>query len=175
MTYRIKKSEIKIYGAGKTWAAKTLRELRADGFNIISRWIDVQDVLTSPTDVFPDEIHNDEQYKREVWELGCKVDCLACDFGFLVAQPEDRNMHSGSIVELGHITAFNKPVYIVGTCESFEPVGNSDRAWKSQSMVYHWRDLTPGEGIEKAVAHYRRNYRAQWIQRNIPAVQKLAA
>ena len=176
MTYRIKLQEIKIYGAGKTWAAPALRGLRAEGFNIISRWIDHQACLTSPTDIHAEEILQNEAEKQTIWEFGCKEDCLACDFMFMITQPEDGNDHSGSLVELGHVTAFNKPVYIIGTCQSVENYKNSDRAWKAQSMVYHWRHITdPLEGIEKAVAHYRKNYRAQWLQRNMPVHVKTAA
>ena len=165
---RLTKDKIKIYGAGKTWAAEALRDLRGQGYNIISRWIDSPVCLTSPTDTHKPEIHKNEKFKRNIWEFGCKVDCKECDFGFIIATPADKNMHSGAIAELGHITAFDKPVYIVGTCESFEPVGNSDRAWKAQSMVYHWPNITDfKEGIEKALAHYRRNYREQWLSRNL--------
>lgn len=174
--YRIKQENIKIYGAGKTWAADALKDLRAQGFNIISRWIDAEVCLKHPGDIHKAETHANEGYKRQIWEFGCKQDCITCDFMYMITTPEDKNMHSGALVEIGHVTMLNKPVYIIGTCESVEPVGNSDRAWKSQSMVYHWPDITnPKEGIEKAILHYRRNYRAQWINRNMPTIEKRLA
>lgn len=174
--YRIKQEEIKIYGAGKTWAAEALKDLRAQGFNIISRWIDLDGVLKHPGDTFSKEIHENEKLKREIWENGCKKDCITCDLMFMITTPVDKNTHSGTLVETGHVTAFNKPVYIIGTCESVEPVGNSDRAWKSQSIVHHWPNITnPTEGIKKSILHYRRNYRAQWLNRNMPTLNKIAA
>jgi len=158
--------QIKIYSAGKTWAAPTFQMLRdKHNYNIIARWIDVQKVLKGPEDTFAAETHNDEDYKRKIWEEGCKQDCLNADMGFMFVTPEDGNMHSGSLVELGHITAFGKPVYIAGTCESVEPVGNSDRAWRSQSCVYWRPELTdPVTAIAWAVEHYKTNYTHQWMR-----------
>lgn len=160
-------ADIKIYAAGKTWAGFGFREMVKKGYNIIARWINVQDILTGPDDEFSEEIHNNEDYKREIWDNGCKVDCLDADMMLLYASPEDGNNHSGSLVELGHVSAFGKPVYIIGTCQSFEPIGNSDRAWKSQRHVYHWPNISDmAEGFEKAVAHYKANYNKQWHERN---------
>ena len=158
---------VSIYSAGKTWMAADFRKLRdRHGFNINARWIDIQQALTGPDDIFPDEVHADEEYKREIWDNGCKVDCLNADMGILVARPEDKNMHSGSLVELGHITAFNKPMYILGTCESFEPAGNSDRAWKSQECVHFWPEETDAiKGFYKAVGHYQMHYAEQWFDK----------
>ena len=157
------KEDISIYGAGKTWAASTLREMRdVHGFNINSRWIDIQDVLQSPTDEFPTEIHADEDYKREIWDNGCKADCLSADMMVLVCSPADGEKHSGSLVELGHVTAFGKPAYIVGTCASVEPVGHSDRAWRSQANVFWWPDLEPLGGFSKAISHYQTFFAEQW-------------
>ena len=165
---RLTKDKIKVYGAGKTWAAEALRDLREQGYNISSRWIDSPICLTHPGDSHKPETLKDEKFKREIWENGCKQDCMESDFMFMITTPADKNMHSGALVELGHVTAFNKPVYIIGTCESVEPVGNSDRAWKAQKIVHHWPEiLNPKEGMEKALTHYRRNYREQWITRNL--------
>jgi len=160
--------KIKIYGAGKTWMAEPLKSIRDDlGLNIISGWIDYQKVLKGPEDTFAAETHANEDYKRAVWDDGCKPDCLNADMMLMLCKPEDGNMHSGSLVELGHVTAFGKPTYIIGTCESVEPVGNSDRAWRSQSCVYWWPELSFEEGAIKAVEHYRENYYNQWYANNI--------
>lgn len=157
------RENVEIYGAGKTWAAPTLRMIRDDlGLNINSRWIDAQQVLQSPDDTFPAEVHENEEYKRYIWNK-CREDCLAADMGFMVCDPADGEKHSGSLVELGHITAFGKPVYIVGTCASVEPTGHSDRAWKSQPWVYWRPELSPVEGAEWAIRHYLANYGAQWL------------
>lgn len=161
-----------IYTAGKTWAAHWFRPLK-DQFNIIARWIDVQDVLKDESDIIPDEIHADEEYKRRIWDEGCKVDCTVCDMMILACHPDDGNTHSGSLVELGHVTANNRPVYILGTCESVEPSDNSDRAWRSQACV-HWfpeyNVKNPAElrlGFEHCVAHYRKNYVGQYLARRV--------
>lgn len=168
----MKRNEIKIYTAGKTWAAHWYREMRQHGFNINARWIDIQDVLSGPDDSFPDEIHADEDYKREIWDNGCKIDCLTCDMMVLACHPQDGEKHSGSLVELGHVTGAGKPCYILGTCASVEPVGHSDRAWKAQKVVKHWPefDVSNSEqllaGMKRAVFHYQRYYEKQWHERN---------
>lgn len=155
--------EISIYTAGKTWSAEKFRELRdVHGFNINASWIDVQDVLTSPDDEFPEEILHDEEYKREIWDNGCKVDCLNADMALVAATPEDGEKHSGSLVELGHVSLY-KPVFIHGTCRSFEPVGHSDRAWKAQANVHTIpAHLSLVEGTHWAVRHYQENYSELW-------------
>ena len=168
----------KIYTAGKTWAAHWFRPLK-DQFNINARWIDIQSVLADENDAIPNESHADEEYKRRIWDKGCKVDCMTCDMMIMACHPDDGNMHSGSLVELGHVTSNNRPVYILGTCESVEPVGNSDRAWRSQACV-HWFpevDVKDPLALEMAflhcVGHYRDNYAAQYIGRRI-AERKIA-
>jgi len=160
------KADIRIYGAGKTWAATELREMRDKyGFNINSRWIDVQNVLTSPDDEFPAEIHENEDYKREIWDNGCKQDCISCDMMVLLAHPHDGEKHSGSLVELGHVTVLGKPAYIIGTCASIEPAGHSDRAWKSQANVFWEPNPTDTvSGFAWAVSHYIVNFADQWAR-----------
>ena len=149
----------KIYTAGKTWAAHWFRPLK-DHFDINARWIDIQDVLEDENDTVPDEVHADEELSGA---FGTKqqVDCMTCDMMILACHRDDGNTHSGSLVELGHVTSNNRPVYIIGTCESVEPVGNSDRAWRSQACV-HWfpsyNVKNPAAlklAVERCVAHYR--------------------
>ena len=162
--------EIIVYGAGKTWAAQVLRELRDNhGVNINSRWIELDGVLTGPEDNFPEEAHTNTEFLREIWDNGCKQDCNNSDMMILIANPEDEAMHSGSLVELGIVSGNDKPVYILGTCESFEPVGHSDRAWKSQVCVYYWPQYVNDQirGAMKALDHYREHYAAQWYNRRV--------
>lgn len=157
------RESVEIYGAGKTWAAPVLRDIRDNlGLFINSSWIDAQQVLKSPDDEFPPEVHENEDYKRDIW-AACRENCLSADMGLMICDPADGNMHSGSLVEFGHITAFGKPVYIVGTCASVEPAGNSDRAWKSQPWVFHRPDMSPREGAEWAISHYLANFGGQWL------------
>jgi hypothetical protein len=66
-------------------------------------------------------------------------------------------------------------IYTAGKtwAESVEPVGNSDRAWRSQACV-HWFpevDVKDPLALEMAflhcVGHYRANYASQFIARRI--------
>ena len=90
----------------------------------------------------------------------------------MACHPDDGNNHSGSLVELGHVTGAGKPAYILGTCQSVEPIGNSDRAWKSQAIVHHWPEYDPSdpaqmlEGFKRVISHYRKHYSEQWQERN---------
>lgn len=168
----MKRDQIKIYTAGKTWAAHWFKGMRAHGFNINAQWIDVQHVLADPTDTFAPEVHEDTALLGEIWEKGCKADCLSADMMILAASPVDGDKHSGSLVELGHVTGQGKPCYILGTCASFEPVGHSDRAFKFQRNCYHWPEYdvqNPSEllqGFKDAIFHYQRYYERQWHQNN---------
>jgi len=168
-----------IYTAGKTWSAELFKDMRRIGYNINARWIDIQDTLSSPNDEFNPEIHANEGYKQDIWDNGCKVDCVNCDLGIIFANKHDKNMHSGSLVELGHITAsylysgINKPVYIIGSCESFEPAGNSDRAWRSQKDVFYWPNVSLVKGFQSAIAHYIANYTSDY--HNARAISTYAA
>ena len=166
---RITKENVVIYGAGKTWSAAILIEMRDQhGFNINSRWIDFDEVLKNPDDTFPDSMHKDKAFLQSIWDHGCKEDCRACDVGIMVCTPADGEKLSGALVELGHVTGEDKPWYILGTCASVEPVGHSDRAWKAQKVVHHWPEMTnPLDGFNRVLTHYRRNYRDQWFNRNI--------
>jgi len=159
-----------IYGAGKTWMAPRLQWVRDElKYNINSRWIDIQDTLATFDSVFPDEIHNDEDYKRRIWDEGCLQDCTTCDYMVLLAHPRDGEKHSGSLVELGIVTGQGKPVYIIGTAASFEPQGHSDRAWRSQSLVTWLPHLDPmsdydlAYGFAAAKQHYAEHYDTQLV------------
>jgi len=176
MTFRLTRDRIKIYGAGKTWASPRLRELRNHGFHLVSRWIDAPQCLTSPDDNHSPETHENESLKGYLWNL-CKEDTKRCDLMLWLCSPEDGEMQSGALVELGHVTMLDKPVYIIGTCASVEPVGHSDRAWKSQPNVYHWPHIKDAlEGAKLAIAHYQKNYRDFWFERHgMPGLTKKAA
>ena len=165
-------NQITIYSAGKTWAAPMLKIMRDTfGYNIVARWIDAEQVLATPDSVHPESVHSDENFKRFIWN-SCREDCLIADMGILLCNPVDGEKHSGSLVETGHITAFGKPVYILGTCASVEPVGHSDRAWKSQENIYRWPEYVGdasiiAEGFERATNHYIKNYSDQWKYRRV--------
>lgn len=162
---------IKIYTAGKTWAGHIFRDMKKYyGFNIVARWIDAQDILANVNDTFPDAIHNDKEYLQNIWQM-CFEDCGECDVMILAAQPQDENDHSGSLVELGHVAGpgSEKPVYLLGTCQSFEPYKNSDRAFLNMPHVYHWpeyTDETLHAGFTRAIQHYQEHYAQQWRDNN---------
>lgn len=164
------KEDINIYGAGKTWAAPKLRDLRDNhGFKIISRWIDIQHVLQSPDDVFDyEEIKNHDL--GTLWDKGCKMDATFCDLNLTLAQPEDEEKHSGSLVEMGHTSAcfsyiqIQKPVYLVGTAKSFEQVGHSDRAFKFQRCFHHFDTSDYIDGANAVIEHYQKHYAMDWIK-----------
>jgi hypothetical protein len=164
------KKDILIYGAGKTWAAKKLVDLRDNhGFNIISRWIDLDEVLSDPTAEFDYE-NTDFSYLNEgLWDKGCKIDATMCDLNMTMAQPEDGEKHSGSLVEMGHTSAcyayiqVQKPVYLVGTCKSFEQVGHSDRAFKFQKCFHHFDTDDYIDGANAVIEHYQKNYARDWV------------
>lgn len=162
-------NEILIYTAGKTWAGHGFKEMAELGYNLTARWIRHQQILADASDSFSDEVLHNEEEKRKIWDEGCKIDCGACDMGILYGREEDGNLHSGSLVELGHITAsqmytgIRKPVYVIGDCESFRPVGNSDRAWKSQAIVHCFPKIrSMAHGFQLATEHYRDTYTHDW-------------
>jgi hypothetical protein len=139
------------------------------GFNITARWIDIPDVLTSPDDEFDYET-TDFSYLDNLWDKGCKIDStIGCDMTALFARPEDGEKHSGSLVELGHTTAsyvytgVQKPVYLIGSCQSFEKVGHSDRAFTHQRTFHAIDTQDMLEGFELAVEHYQNNYAKDWL------------
>jgi len=167
------KPEVVIYAAGKTWMAPDFRKMRKSGFNINSSWIDIEHILSDPNDTYAPEVHEDTELLGEIWDKGCKQDCHNSDLMVLACRPIDGNLLSGALVELGHVTGepYNKPCYIIGTCASVEPAGDSDRAWKFQSNVYYWPEFFENGvldcygGFSDAIRHYRANYSGQWNTR----------
>lgn len=175
-------AEIIIYAAGKTWMAQAFKRLRdVHGFKINSRWIDHEQVLASPDDEHPPEVHADTEGLREIWDNGCKQDTFLCDTMVMACRPEDGNNQSGALVELGNVSCLPecRPVYILGTCASVEPHGTSDRAWKQQANVYHWPqfdaadDMSLYEGFSAAARHFRQNYAKLWNLRRAPHYREL--
>ena len=161
----MKRNDIVIYGAGKTWAAPVLRAMKKFGFNINSSWIDAGDLPETPTENFSAFKSSNKAYKRDIWDNGCKPDAVSADAMIMLCFPEDGESHSGSLVELGHVSGQGKPVYVLGTCESVEPVGHSNRAFMCQQNVHHFPEFTREnflDGFKKVIRHYQRNYVSQW-------------
>lgn len=165
----LKRNQIEIYSAGKTWAAAGFKDMRDNyGFNINARWIDLPETLDSPDAEFDYE-NTDFSYLEKMWDHGCKIDACFADAMVLYARPEDGEKHSGSLVELGHITSsyaytgIQKPVYLVGTCKSFEKVGHSDRGFKHQRVFHTINTQSMLDGFHQATLHYAEHYYNDWI------------
>ena len=133
--------------------AESFKALRELGFNINSRWIDVQDVLSGPEDTYKEYMSDD--HLRNIWDNGCKIDCLNCDVMILAVHPRDGNTHAGALVELGHVTALGKRVYVLGNCDSFMKSPTSDKAFMQQDVVTHWPEVDTSNFNELAKAFHR--------------------
>lgn len=164
------KEEIVIYGAGKTWAAGPLKDARDNhGFNINSHWIDISGALSSPRDEY-DYNTMDLSFLDKMWDHGCKVDACVADMVAVYATREDGEKHSGALVEIGHATAsyiylqVQKPVYLIGSCKSFEKVGHSDRGFTHQRVFHRLPTDNLVEGLEQACKHYSQNYYQDWVK-----------
>jgi len=162
------KEDIVIYTAGKTWAAPAFKRMRTIGYNVNSHWIDIANTLSSPQDSFDYE-NQDFSYLEKMWDHGCKADACYADCIIAYATKEDGNMHSGSIAEIGHGSAsymylqIEKPVYLVGSCQSFEKVGNSDRGWTHQRVFHKLPTDDIEEGFRLATEHYAANHFHDWL------------
>lgn len=166
----LSRSEIVIYTAGKTWAAEGFRKMRDEhGYNVNAHWIDISNTLSSPQDSFDYE-NQDFSYLEKMWDHGCKMDCCMCDMGIVYATEADGNMHSGSLVEIGHITAsfpylgIQKPIYLIGSCQSFEKMGNSDRGFMHQRVFHKLPTNDIEKGFAQATEHYRQHYTEDWFK-----------
>jgi nucleoside 2-deoxyribosyltransferase len=121
------------YTAGKVWHNEKFQALRAKGFPVKARWIDLD---------------NDSDFvlnkKDQLWKL-CYEDVRDSDFVLLYC--EDMNEEQrGALVEIGMAFGFDKPVYAVGACKTIKPNEISDVAFTHYER-FHWlpvNDLTKG-------------------------------
>ena len=121
------------YTAGKVWHNEKFQSLRAKGFPVKARWIDLD---------------NDSDFvlnkKDQLWKL-CYEDVRDSDFVLLYC--EDMNEEQrGALVEIGMAFGFDKPVYAVGACKTIKPNEISDVAFTHYER-FHWlpvNDLTKG-------------------------------
>jgi nucleoside 2-deoxyribosyltransferase len=121
------------YTAGKVWHNEKFQALRAKGFPVKARWIDLD---------------NDSDFvlnkKDQLWKL-CYEDVRDSDFVLLYC--EDMNEEQrGALVEIGMAFGFDKPVYAVGACKTIKPNEISDVAFTHYER-FHWlpvNDLTRG-------------------------------
>jgi nucleoside 2-deoxyribosyltransferase len=139
----------KIYSASKIWHAPEFQNLRdKDGYNIISRWIDLD---------------NDSDFvvfqKDQLW-IQCLEDCLSCDLMIIYCKNFDEQQR-GVLVELGHVIGAGKPVYCINDCETFQLCKTSDVAF-THHPNWHWvNDVSKGRisakmGFWRAISHFNR-------------------
>ena len=126
------------YTAGKVWHNSKFQALRAEGFGVKARWIDLD---------------NDSDFvlnrKDQLWNL-CFEDVRDSDFVLFYAEDFNEEQR-GALVEIGMAYGFGKPVYAVGKCKTVAPNEISDVAFTHFSN-WHWlptRDLR--EGAEMAL------------------------
>lgn len=104
---------IKIYIASKTRHAARWQTLRAQGYNIISTWID--------------EAGKGESKDLRDLAIRCIDEAKSADRVILYASEND--ILKGALMEVGAALACNVPVYVVGMSESFETALNQHPLW----------------------------------------------
>ena len=155
-----------IYSASKIWQALNWVELRDKyGYNIIARWIDIPcgtpDNPTGAKLLTPAE-------KVQLW-VECQYDTCSADMSIVYAEKD--NEMRGALVEMGMALGASfaggipKPIYVIGTCPSFEVAGHSDVAFMHHPLVkrIHTEKYADGtydykSGYRDAVKHYLENY-----------------
>lgn len=130
-----------IYAAGKIWHAPIFRALR-DSFNIISRWIDLDDdhwIVKTRKDI--------------LWEQ-CLHDSTSADMMIIWSGTHDEEQR-GVLVELGQALAAGKYVYLINSGASFEANGGSDAAYAHHPRFIKIKAKEPHVGFGRAVKHWQ--------------------
>lgn len=140
----------KIYAAGKIWHAPKFQELRdLYGFDINSRWIDIQGDSSSPATYQGKEIT-----RRQIWEM-CLEDAISADCMVIYCEDMAEEMR-GVIMEAGHSMAVNNPIFCINTTNSFSPCKISDVAFTHHPLWNFIRDnariISPLEGFTVAIS-----------------------
>jgi len=156
-----------IYSASKIWHAPKWVDLRDNhGYNIIARWINIP--CGTPDDPTGAKLLTPAE-KRQLW-LNCQHDTVTADMTVVYA--EKNNEQRGALVEmgmaLGSALASNtpKPIYVIGTCPSFEVAGHSDVAFMHHPLVHRLKNVMPNldgsynhfDGYRQAKEHFLTNY-----------------
>ena len=126
------------YTAGKVWHNSKFQALRAEGFGVKARWID----LDNDSDFVLNQ-------KDKLWNL-CFEDVRDADFVLFYAEDFNEEQR-GALVEIGMAYGFGKTVYAVGRCKTVAPNEISDVAF-IHFANRHWlptNDLR--EGAEMAL------------------------
>lgn len=149
-----------IYSASKIWHNTKWTNLRDQwGFNIIARWINLpcgeEGNQTGAKILTPEE-------KTVLW-VECQED--VCNADMTVVYAEKGNEQRGALVEMGMALGCGRPIYVIGTCPSFEVANHSDVAFMHHPLVKRvsTRQNADGsydymDGYRQAVAHYLSTY-----------------
>ena len=126
------------YTAGKVWHNSKFQALRAEGFGVKARWIDL--------DNDSDFVLN---HKDKLWNL-CFEDVRDSDFVLFYAEDFNEEQR-GALVEIGMAYGFGKTVYAVGRCKTVAPNEISDVAF-THFANWHWLPTSDlREGAEMAL------------------------
>ncbi len=156
-----------IYSASKIWHNTKWTNLRDEyGFNITARWINYpcgeENKPTGAKLFTPEE-------KTVLWDY-CDDDVSNADMTVVYAEKD--NEMRGALVEMGIAMGAKNPIYVIGTCPSFEVAGHSAVAFMYHRLVHKIREdngfipLQKYEdgsydylsGYKQAVAHYLEHY-----------------
>ena len=113
----------RIYIASKTKHAPKWRELRANGLNIVSSWLDVG------------EIDRPEEYRR-LWNC-CILEVSASDLLIVYCEPGETLERC--LVEIGSALASSVPIYCIGRCTSVVADEVSDASFHHRPL-WHWTE-----------------------------------
>ena len=143
-----------IYSAGKVYNAERFRKMRALGYNVRARWIDMSDEAALN--------------KTLLWEL-CHRDASDADMVIIYCHKWTDYL-LGSIVEAGHVMGRDKPVYSINDC--IHTVANkvSDCAYTAHPL---WTKILNNDssyveitdGYRRAMSHYVANF---WDNKKLP-------
>ena len=127
----------KVYVASKVWHADKHKLAREMGYNIISRWVDLDND-------HPIVFHD----KKRLWEI-CDQDVHACDYVLMYCE-EQTEEHRGALIEIGTAYGLGKPVYCVNKSKSLRGCETSDVAF-TYHRLWNWLESTTlTQGIEEA-------------------------
>jgi len=140
----------KIYSASKIWhAEKWVHARDVMGYNIISGWIDIP--CGTPEDPTGAKLLTPEE-KRQLW-LDCAREVVEADM--VIVYAEEDEVQRGVLVEIGGALSAGTPVYLIGNCESFRPVGHSDAAYANHPLFMRLPTSDWKKGYMMAMTAFR--------------------
>jgi len=150
MLNRKETMEIKFYGASKIWHAPKWQAIRAQGFNNVARWIDIEGDSTS------EAVYKGKEITREdIWNF-CLDDVTAADCVIFYCGDSEEEQR-GAIMEAGHAIGQGKPVYCINHCETVRACGIADVAFTHHRL---WNWVAPNEWLSFEVGFRRAFWKA---------------